>query len=186
MPWLLLLVLLPAIVWAGLRDGGVSHKHWPRSFDPYFKKYAKHYFGVGVDWRWFKAQGIAESGLNPKARSRTGAVGIMQILPSTYADIKKRNPALGALEEPRWNIAAGIQYDRYLYKRWIQRIPKNRFPFMFASYNAGLGAINKAWRKARRKRGKVIRWKQVAPHVPRETRRYVRRIQELMNNRLAK
>ena len=44
-------------------------------FDPIFKKYTKRYFGVGTDWRWFKAQGMAESDLTPTARSRVGARG---------------------------------------------------------------------------------------------------------------
>ena len=36
-------------------------------FDPIFKKYTKRYFGVGTDWHWFKAQGMAESDLTPGA-----------------------------------------------------------------------------------------------------------------------
>src|SRR6185369_9269115 len=47
-------------------------------YDPYFKKYSKRFFGVGFDWRLFKAQGMAESELNPNARSFVGARGIMQ------------------------------------------------------------------------------------------------------------
>ncbi len=180
MPWLLLGILVPAVAWASFGDHGVGHKQWTSRFDPYFRKYAKHYFGAGTDWRWFKAQGIAESGLNPKARSPTGAVGIMQILPSTFGDIKKKNPAFGSLREPRWNIAAGIYYDRHLHKRWVQWGAKDRFSFMFASYNAGLGTIGKAWRKARRRHRKLCCWPQVAPFAPRETRRYVERISGLM------
>ncbi|HFE47796.1 MAG TPA: murein transglycosylase [Chromatiaceae bacterium] len=178
---LLFLLSAPVIAWANASDGGVGHKQWTKRYDPYFKKYTKRYFGPGVDWRWFKAQGIAESGLKAKARSRSGAVGIMQILPSTFGDIKKKNPTIGALAEPRWNIAAGIYYDRHLYQRWRKRLVyRERFPFMFGSYNAGLGNINKAWRKAKRKRRKVARWPEVEPYVPKETRRYVKRIRGLM------
>ena len=49
-------------------------------YDPIFRKYTKRYFGVGTDWRWFKAQGMAESDLTPGARSRVGARGIMQLM----------------------------------------------------------------------------------------------------------
>ncbi|PYP79256.1 MAG: hypothetical protein DMD35_08615 [Gemmatimonadetes bacterium] len=53
-----------------------------KRYDPIFQKYAKRYFGAGTDWQWFKAQGMAESDLTPTARSRVGARGIMQLMPS--------------------------------------------------------------------------------------------------------
>ena len=34
-------------------------------YDDTFKRYSKRYFGAGFDWRYFKAQGMAESGLDP-------------------------------------------------------------------------------------------------------------------------
>ena len=46
-------------------------------YDNYFRKYSKRYFGLGFDWRYFKAQGMAESELNPNAKSYVGARGIM-------------------------------------------------------------------------------------------------------------
>ena len=161
---------MPTLVWSG---------EWPEEFDPYFKKYTKHYFGPNFDWHWFKAQGIAESGLKPKARSSVGAKGIMQILPSTYDDIKKLNPHFLTIDEPRWNIAAGIFYDRYLYMRWTERLPREaRVPTTFASYNAGLGRMNKAYRSAQKK-GEVRTWSELEPHAPGETRKYVSRIKSL-------
>ena len=39
---------------------------WRRGHDVQLKKHAKHYFGVYTDWRWFRAQGIVESGLRPE------------------------------------------------------------------------------------------------------------------------
>jgi len=91
---------------------------WTNKYDKHFRKNAKHYFGPSFDWRWFKAQAIAESGLKADAESKYGASGIMQILPSTYEDIKKKNPGFKDIHTPRWNIAAGIYYDRQLYKKW--------------------------------------------------------------------
>lgn len=178
-----LLCIVPLLAIAAV-TGGVEHKRWPDTYDSYFKKYAKHYFGPLVDWRWFKAQGIAESGLDPKARSSAGAKGIMQILPSTYAEIKAKNPHFTSLEQPRWNIAAGIYYDRMLYRKWQQGIPtEDRLSFAFASYNAGYGNVRKAYRRAEEALGELREWAQVAPFVPGQTRHYVRRIARLMQRK---
>ena len=87
-------------------------------YDPIFRKYTKRYFGVGTDWRWFKAQGMAESDLTPGARSRVGARGIMQLMPSTYGLIRTALPSFGAIDNPEWNIAAGILHDRDLWTLW--------------------------------------------------------------------
>ncbi len=178
--WLLLIPVL-ALAGTGMH---VDHRHWRDIYDPLFRKYTKHYFGPHVDWRWFKAQGIAESGLNPHARSPAGALGIMQILPSTYREIRRRNPLIQDISELRWNIAAAIFYDRQLYLKWKRKPDLNTgdcLKFTFASYNAGYGRILKAYDRARRKHGKIRRWEHVAPFVPPETRAYVARIQRLMD-----
>jgi membrane-bound lytic murein transglycosylase F len=180
---------LPAIALAGTNKH-VKHKHWPSKYDRHFKKNTKHYFGPGVDWHWFKAQGIAESRLNPKAKSSVGAVGIMQIMPETYKEIIKKHPGFGKIEEPRWNIAAAIYYDRQLYKRWKKKniSVDERMNFTFASYNAGFGRVLKA-RKILRDKNRsdnkvqpeaVNYWHEISPFTPPETRKYIRRIDTLM------
>jgi len=175
-----LLWIIPLLAVAAVTTS-VEHDRWSKDYDGYFKKYTKHYFGPLIDWRWFKAQGIAESGLNPRAESRAGAKGIMQILPSTYAEIKTKNPHFTHVEEPRWNIAAGIYYDRALYRKWQQGIPtEDRLSFAFASYNAGYGNVRKAYRKAENALGELREWEQLAPYLPGQTRHYVRRIARLM------
>ena len=83
-------------------------------FDPAFRKYSKRYFGPAFDWRYFKAQGFAESGLKPDATSWVGARGVMQLMPSTYREIASHRPEFGPIDQPEWNIAAGIMHDRYL------------------------------------------------------------------------
>lgn len=174
--------LLPALAIAGVTRH-VKHEHWTNDYDHLFRKYTKHYFGAHFDWHWFKAQGIAESGLNPDAKSPMDARGIMQILPATYREIKQQNPFLASIEEPRWNIAAGIFYDRQLYRKWKQRHDirvAERLKFAFGSYNAGYGNVLKAYRQASGKHGEVKRWDQVAAFAPAQTRHYVRRIEGLM------
>ena len=153
-------------------------------YDPIFQKYTKRYFGAGTDWRWFKAQGMAESDLTPTARSRVGARGIMQLMPSTYAQIKSAVPRYGAIDDPEWNIAAGILHDRDLWTVWGKEVPEDqRWAFMFASYNAGEGTIKRARRAAEAARLDHSRWpaiETVAPKVERwrysETLGYVRTI----------
>jgi soluble lytic murein transglycosylase-like protein len=178
---LLLLVLLsalPPLVAARLPLEGVDE--WSGQFDNHFRKYAKRYFGPHFDWRWFKSQGIAESGLDPDASSPAGALGVMQIMPATYAEIRAQNPHFPETDEPRWNIAAGIYYDRVLYDKWhTPTAGDERLLFAFGSYNAGYGRIYKALRQVA---GTTRTWEAVAHHVPPPTKHYVNQIQELMTS----
>lgn len=155
-------------------------------YDEVFRRYSKRYFGVAFDWRWFKAQGMAESNLDSAAVSHAGARGVMQLMPSTYRAIQSKETHLGAIDDPEWNIAAGILHNQRLWKRWHWTpTTQDRFAFMFGSYNAGEGTIGRALRSARTVAGDTPTWnhvEQVAPQVPRwryrETLGYVRRIRE--------
>ncbi|MEP6617821.1 MAG: transglycosylase SLT domain-containing protein [bacterium] len=159
-------------------------KHATERFDPIFRKYTKRYFGVGTDWHWFKAQGMAESDLTPTARSRVGARGIMQLMPSTYGQIRTALPQFGAIDNPEWNIAAGILHDRDLWTLWKRDLDEEeRWAFVFAGYNAGEGTINRARKTAAAAQLSDKTWpsiESVAPKVERwrysETLDYVRRI----------
>ncbi len=153
-------------------------------FDPIFRKYTKRYFGVGTDWRRFKAQGMAESDLTPTARSRVGARGIMQLMPATYGLIRTALPQFGAIDNPEWNIAAGILHDRdhwNMYKKDVDEA--ERWDFMFAGYNAGEGTIMRARKAALAAKLNNSTWQSiesVAPTVERwrylETLDYVKKI----------
>ena len=90
-------------------------------FDAAFRKYSKRYFGPAHDWREFKAQGITESNLDTLARSHVGARGVMQLMPTTFHEVASRNPEIQQqIDDPEWNIAAGISYDRRLWLQWAQ------------------------------------------------------------------
>jgi membrane-bound lytic murein transglycosylase F len=119
-------------------------------FDPHFRKYSKRFFGVGFDWHYFKAQAIAESNLDPEARSSVGAVGIMQLMPATFEEVAGKSDFVnGTLEEPRWNIAAGIWYNKHQFDYWQKgRSLEERLRFMYGSYNAGRVTLRKAQREA--------------------------------------
>jgi membrane-bound lytic murein transglycosylase MltF len=156
-------------------------------YDDSFRKYSKRYFGVGFDWRLFKAQGMAESNLDSAASSWVGARGIMQLMPNTFQEISSRNPEMSRIDDPEWNIAAGIFYDRTLWRLWAQdSVEEHRREFMLASYNAGRGTILSAQAMARRDSLDHRSWpaiESVAPKVRRwrynETIGYVRRIDSL-------
>ena len=116
------------------------------AYDRHFRKYSKRFFGVGFDWHFFKSQAVAESNLREEARSGAGAVGLMQIMPSTFEEIQDRNPAIsGPIDQARWNIAAGIWYDRQNFVVWERVQPSHeKLKFMLGSYNAGRGSILRA------------------------------------------
>jgi soluble lytic murein transglycosylase-like protein len=156
-------------------DDSVHSARWTRDYDRHFQKYTKRYFGPAYDWHWFKAQAIAESTLRHDVRSRAGAVGLMQILPGTFAEIQRANPHFVDIVTPQWNIAAGIWYDRRLYghQTWQGLAEQERLLFAFAGYNAGLGGTLRAYRLTP---APVDSWERVAPRAPRETRGYVKRI----------
>jgi membrane-bound lytic murein transglycosylase MltF len=100
----------------------------------------------GMDWLQLMAQGFQESTLNNAAKSPYGAVGIMQVLPSTaeWLGVKNYNEIEG-------NIHAGAKYMARLMKRYA-KVPEisreNRFFFALAAYNAGPGRVRKYRKRA--------------------------------------
>lgn len=149
-------------------------------YDRYFRKYVRKYFGESVDWRWFKAQAFVESNLKKNSRSHAGAVGVMQILPRTFEQIKRTNRFFRgkSVYQPEWNIAAGIYYSRLLMKR-IKPVapPGERLQLMFACYNAGPTRILGLEGETPPRELSLSR---VLPALPRETRNYLKRINVLM------
>src|SRR5574341_1238513 len=153
-------------------------------WDPVFRKYSKRFFGPAYDWRVFKAQALVESGLDSAATSRVGARGIMQLLPSTFAQIQSKNPEFTSLDAPEWNIAAGIKHARGLWVAWRGQVAsEDRRSFMFGSYNAGRVPILRARAVAAARAYDPRLWSSVAavaPEVPgwrhRETLTYLERI----------
>ena len=175
----LLTLLLFNLLINSAQARAVETEKWTDKYDRHFKKYSKRYFGPHFDWRWFKSQGIAESNLDAKAASHMGAKGIMQILPSTFEDIRKYNPNYLDLNDPAWNIAAGIFYDRQLYRKWRKPLPSEERLFLaFSSYNAGYGRVLRAVKRTRKD---DYSWIEVKRFLPSETKGYVSRIAALMD-----
>ena len=113
----------------------------------YFQKYGDQY---DVDWVLMSAQGYQESQLNQNAKSPVGAIGVMQVMPTTANDMK-----VGDVTEVEANIHAGIKYMRWMIDHYYANEPMTKLDkalFAFASYNAGASRISQL-RKEAAKRG---------------------------------
>ena len=119
----------------------------PTAFDSEIASASSKY---GVDEAVVRAIIHAESSFNPKARSRVGAQGLMQLMPATA-----RRFGVEDAYEPAQNIRGGVQYLAWLLKRF-----DGNLTLAAAGYNAGEGAVDK--------------YKGVPPYA--ETRRYVERV----------
>lgn len=111
-----------------------------------FRQYGQAY---RFDELLLAAQGYQESQLDQKRRSPRGAVGIMQLLPSTAAD--KMVGITGIDTSAERNIEAGAKYLNYLSTRYVDDAgltPINRMLFAIAAYNAGPGNLRKFRREA--------------------------------------
>lgn len=108
---------------------------------PIFQEAAEEY---GLEWTLLAAQGYQESGLDQDARGGSGAVGVMQIKPSTAAEPYVDLPDVADLET---NIMAAAKYTRWLIDTYYSDPDigeETRSLFALAAYNAGPGNINRA------------------------------------------
>ncbi|HSE48228.1 MAG TPA: transglycosylase SLT domain-containing protein [Terriglobales bacterium] len=110
---------------------------------------AKH----GVDSNLVRAVIKVESNFNPRAVSRKGAMGLMQLMPSTARSLQVSNPF-----DAKQNVDGGVRHLKKLLEDFDGDVTKAA-----AAYNAGAGAVN-------RNGG-------VPPYA--ETRQYVRRVNQL-------
>ncbi len=111
----------------------------------YFQKYGKQY---DFDWLLMTAQGYQESQLDQNRKSRVGAIGVMQVLPTTARDRNVNIPDITTAEN---NIHAGIKYMRFIVNHYFAGEPidrLNRTLFAFASYNAGPAKVSRLRKKA--------------------------------------
>lgn len=101
---------------------------------PYVEQ-ASARFGVPVEWveRVVQAESGGRTVLDGRPiTSHAGAMGLMQIMPATWADLRARLGLGTNPHHPRDNIMAGTFYLRLMYERF-------GYPGMFAAYNAGPG-----------------------------------------------
>jgi soluble lytic murein transglycosylase-like protein len=106
-----------------------------------------------VDPNLVRAVVKVESNFNPNAVSRKGAMGLMQLMPSTARQLKLQNPF-----DPEQNVDAGVRHLKQLLENYGGDIK-----LTLAAYNAGAGAVARS---------------SGVPHYA-ETQNYVRRITNL-------
>ena len=147
---LLMLIAEPASAWCGR----VDHVHlWHREIAE-----ASARTGVPVSWiaRVMRAESCGRTRLNGlPIVSHAGAMGLMQLMPETWGEMRTRYALGPDPHAPRDNILAGAAYLRLMYQRF-------GYPGLYAAYNAGPGRYS-----AHLKSGKPL---------PAETRIYLQRV----------
>ena len=112
-----------------------------------FRKYGDRY---DLDWMLIAAQGYQESRLDHSARSRAGAVGVMQVMPATGRALD-----VGDIRQVEPNVHAGVKYVRVMLDRYYKDEPMddlNRQLFTFAAYNSGPSRVASLRREASKRR----------------------------------
>jgi membrane-bound lytic murein transglycosylase MltF len=108
-----------------------------------FRKYGARY---NLDWMLMAAQGYQESRLDQNAKSHVGAIGVMQVMPATGAELN-----VGDISVIEPNIHAGVKYIRQVIDRNFANEPMddvNKVLFAFAAYNCGPGRVRSLRREA--------------------------------------
>ncbi len=119
-----------------------------------------------------------ESSNNPNSRSRKGALGLMQLMPSTAEDVAKQLGIRGyspdqLIRDPLLNIRLGSKYLSDQIKHFsanTNALTEDEVKLALAAYNAGPGSIDKAVRKHGNS------FEAVRPHLLEETRAYVDKV----------
>ena len=98
-----------------------------QAIDTYIAEAARRF---GIPQPWIRAVIEVESAGNPRAVSHAGAIGLMQIMPGTWAELRVAYRLGNDPFDPRDNILAGTAYLRQMYDRFGS-------PGFLAAYNAG-------------------------------------------------
>ena len=138
----------------------------PKREEPETIRMAKPIFreeGVPEQFAWIA---VVESSLNPRARSRAGAVGLYQLMPETARELGLRvNRRVDERYDAERNARAAARYLASLYDRF------GSWRLALAAYNAGPTRIARLLRRHRARSYNAI-----AQRLPRETREYVPKI----------
>lgn len=127
---LLLIGLAPACTLGGVMPAKAAPIERPTGGDPYAVHVEEAARRFGIPAAWIRAVMQIESRARRDAISPKGAIGLMQIMPDTWSELRARYALAGDPFDPRDNIHAGAAYLRELYERYGS-------PGFLAAYNAG-------------------------------------------------
>jgi len=118
-------IILLAIIPIGSAFAAAPTDQW----QPYISEASKRF---GIPENWVRSVIAAESGGDVGAVSPKGAMGLMQLMPNTWEDLRSSYSFAPDPFDPHANILAGTAYLKALYDRF-------GYPALFAAYNAGEG-----------------------------------------------
>lgn len=156
-------------------------------FDALFRETAaREWKDLSLSWLHLKAVAVAESGLNPLAKSPAGALGLMQLMPATGREMGLASQA--DFFDPAKSAAAGARFLARCWRLMPPSVPdEERFLFAAASYNAGPGNVLKARARAGAEGYPVTDFLGAAVMLPsytfghaRETLHYVARVKRIL------
>jgi soluble lytic murein transglycosylase len=130
----------------------INPRYSTKKYDDIIANASQQY---GVSFPLLKAIIKAESGFDPRAVSKKGAKGLMQIMPENFKPLGIKDPF-----DPSQNIHAGARYFKQMYDRF------GKLALSLAAYNAGPTAVE--------------RYKTVPPYE--ETEEYVERVLKFYYN----
>ena len=141
-------------------------------YDGLFKKYGA---ANNIDWLLLKAQVKAESNFNPNAKSPAGALGLAQFMKATWLEWQDGTPGIqiAKMIYDRTNPEHSIRAQAY-YMKWLLKQSNGNVRRALAFYNYGIGNVKKMEKK-------YGRFDVAFPHLPKETRDYVTRIDRFYN-----
>lgn len=125
--------LAAAVLIVGLTTAGPVQG---RSTDSYQQSITEAGHRFGIPAHWLRAVMVAESAADPQALSHKGAMGLMQIMPETWDELRARHGLGSDPFVPADNILAGTAYLRQMLDRY------GSVALMLAAYNAGLGRVD--------------------------------------------
>lgn len=137
-------------------------------YGPIVRKYSDRY---EMDWRLVLAVIRQESSFRHDAVSHRGAYGLMQIMPTTQAELTDKIGVEEAIS-PWNNIRAGVFHLRSLYRYFDESSGNDRTQLTLAAYNAGLGRIRDAQTVAEYLGHDPNSWSAVRDALPLLSKRY--------------
>ena len=109
---------------------------YPKKYDDYVSKYAEQY---NIEIPLVYAIIKAESNFNPRAKSKSGAMGLMQLIPRTAnwiaGELNEKDFTVDNLYDPETNVKFGCFYLNYLFNKF------GDMKVVICAYNAGEGIV---------------------------------------------